>query len=143
MSLLKVDQTLMLRRGNWSEGILNHLMRGSLSERFLFLPSVIPPDHMADLYMTKELPGLRAASNNPALVQGRSEGEPPASPRPATAGTNILGLQLSFQGRAYWNIYGLSPCDERVINSRLKVLVQALRGDLFRGWYQRWLGFLL
>lgn len=58
MSVLKVDQTLMLRRGNWSKGILNYLMRGSLSERFLFLSSFIPPDHMADLYITKELAGL-------------------------------------------------------------------------------------
>lgn len=61
MSFLKVDQTLMLRRGNWSKGILNYLMRGSLSERFLFLSSFIPPDHMADLYITKELPGWPAS----------------------------------------------------------------------------------
>lgn len=41
MSFLKVDQTLMRRRGNWSKGVLNYLMRVSgwgklsLSERCL------------------------------------------------------------------------------------------------------------
>lgn len=60
MSFLKVDQTLMQRRGNWSKGIPNYQMGGvggSLSERLLFLSSFILPDHMADLYITKELPG--------------------------------------------------------------------------------------
>lgn len=66
MSFLKVDQTLMLRRGNWSKGILNYLMRGSLSERFLFLSSFILPDHMADLYITKELPGWPASFKTPS-----------------------------------------------------------------------------
>lgn len=65
MSFLKVDQTLMLRRGNWSKGILNYLMRGSLSERFLFLSSFILLDHMADLYITKELPGWSASFKTP------------------------------------------------------------------------------
>lgn len=66
MSFLKVDQTLMQRRGNWSKGVLNYLMcmcvvvvveGGSLSERCLFHPSFILLDQMADLYITKELPG--------------------------------------------------------------------------------------
>lgn len=58
MSFLKVDQTLMQRRGNWSKGVLNYLMRGgSLSERCLFLSSFILLDHIAALYITKELPG--------------------------------------------------------------------------------------
>lgn len=65
MSFLKVDQTLMQRRGNWSKGILNYLMcmcvcgggEGSLSERCLFPSSFILLDQMADLYITKELPG--------------------------------------------------------------------------------------
>lgn len=65
MSLLKVDQTLMLRRGNWSKGILNYLMRGSLSERLLFLSSFILTDHMADLYITKELPGWPTSLKTP------------------------------------------------------------------------------
>lgn len=42
---------------------------------------------------------------------------------------------IKFQARAYWNIYGSSPRNECVINSRLKVLAQALCGDLFKGWY--------
>lgn len=36
--------------------------RDSLSERFPFLSSFILPDHMADLYITKELPGRVPAS---------------------------------------------------------------------------------
>lgn len=43
MSFLKVDQTLMQIRGNWSKGILNHLMRGKLiwkvSFSLLFYPA--------------------------------------------------------------------------------------------------------
>lgn len=43
MSFLKVDQTLMQRRGNWSKGILNYLMRGKLiwtvSFSLLFYPA--------------------------------------------------------------------------------------------------------
>lgn len=42
MSFLKVDQTLMQRRGNWSKGILNYLMRGKLIWTVSFSPLFYP-----------------------------------------------------------------------------------------------------
>lgn len=147
MSFLKVDQTLMLRRGNWSKGILNYLMRGSLSERFLFLSSFILPDHMADLYITKELPGWPSSFKTPSWSRDAVLSEPrfwsESDPQwgfayMAAHSGGVISLKycaIKIQAWAYWNIYGSSLRNECVINSRLKVLAQALCGDLFKGWY--------
>lgn len=99
----------MLRRGNRSEGVLDYLMRGSLSERLLFLSSFIPTDHMAHLYMTKE-PYTFVQNPNPedaARAPGSGLGLALASrgirrlvlensPRNVVENPNILEHLLSF-----------------------------------------------